>query len=71
MATEYYQYKTLQSDTFDSISLDFYNTEKHASIIMNANPTYIKTLLFSSGITLKIPVINTNNNEVLPPWKRS
>jgi hypothetical protein len=70
MANKYYEYTTLQGDTFDSISLDFYNSEKYAHLIMAENPEYIETIVFSSGTLLKIPAISTSAPSSLPPWKR-
>lgn len=67
---EYYQYETLQGDTWDSIALDFYNDETYASIIMQANPDHIKTLIFSAGASLVIPIVEDTPAVTLPPWKR-
>lgn len=66
----YYTYKTLEGDTWDSISLKFYNDEYRATDIMAINSNYITTLIFSSGTILKIPVLDIKESEVLPPWKR-
>lgn len=67
---EYYEYQTIQGDTWDSISLDFYDDEHYTSVLMDANPDHIKTLVFEEGITLKIPIIEEEPAETLPPWKR-
>lgn len=63
-------YETIQGDTFDSISLDFYDEEYYASEIINANPDFGSILIFDEGIILKIPVLNLEYNDLLPPWKR-
>lgn len=70
MPNGYYQYETLQGDTFDMISLDFYGDEKYAKEIINANPDYRNILVFDAGISLKIPVIQQHASDTLPPWKR-
>lgn len=70
MPDEYYEYVTLQGDTFDAIALDFYNDEFSASAIIQANPEYRQVLIFDAGITLKIPVREETASETLPPWKR-
>lgn len=70
MADKYYDYTTLQGDTFDSISLDFYDSEKYSHMIMSENPLHIGTIVFSGGVALKIPVITTAPANTLPPWKR-
>lgn len=61
-------YKTLQGDTFDVISLDFYGDEKYASAIIDANPAYIRTIIFDAGVELKIPVL-ADTATTLPPWR--
>ena len=68
--TQFLIYKTIQGDTFDSISLDFYDDEYLASEIIKLNPDHISTLVFDKDVELKIPVIETTLNESLPPWKR-
>ncbi|RCX20877.1 tail protein X [Anaerobacterium chartisolvens] len=67
---EYYEYTTLQGDTFDMVALDFYNEESYASVIIQANPAHCKTIIFDAGVTLKIPIIEEKAQETLPPWKR-
>lgn len=67
---KHYKYKTLQGDTFDSIALDFYKSEKRSGDIMQANPEHIDTIVFSAGTELKIPVIEQRKATTLPPWKR-
>lgn len=66
----YYEYETLEGDTWDSISLDFYDSEYYVSIIMELNLEHIKTLVFDAGVTLKIPIIEEQEANTLPPWKR-
>ncbi len=66
----YYEYITLQGDTFDMIALDFYDDESYASKIIEVNPEYCKVIIFDAGIILKIPIVEDTSPEVLPPWKR-
>lgn len=63
-------YTTMAGDTFDSISLDFYNEESRASIIIQANLKYLNVIVFKGGEDLYIPVIQEASAETLPPWKR-
>ncbi len=63
-------YETIQGDTFDSISLDFYDEEYYASEIINANPDLGSIIIFDAGVKLKIPILSTKDNDLLPPWKR-
>jgi hypothetical protein len=67
----YYIYKTLEGDTWDSIALDFYDSEYYVTELMNANKDHIKTLLFDANVELKIPIIEKQDTLTLPPWKRS
>lgn len=62
---------TVEGDTFDSVALLYYNDEKLASAIIQANPDYCDTLIFEAGITLNIPAVSTVAlPETLPPWRR-
>lgn len=67
----YYEYETVQNDTFDIIALSFYGNENYATEIMQANPLYVPYIILPSGITLKIPIIEAPAASTLPPWKRS
>lgn len=67
---KYYEYETIQGDTFDMIALDFYNDEAYASTIIQANPEYRNVIIFNAGVMLKIPIIEEDTPEMLPPWKR-
>lgn len=70
MRNKFYQYETLQGDTFDMIALDFYNDESLASEIIKSNPEYCSTIVFDAGIVLLIPIIEETAPSTLPPWKR-
>lgn len=62
---------TVEGDTFDSLALQYYDDEKMASTIIQANPDYCDTLIFEAGITLTIPAVSTVAlPETLPPWRR-
>jgi hypothetical protein len=69
--SSYYEYVTLEGDTWDSIALDFYDDEFKSSVLIDANREHVKTIIFPAGIVLKIPIIETKNTSTLPPWKRS
>lgn len=70
-ADPFYKYTTQEGDTFDSISLDFYDDEKYASSIMQRNPDYINYLVLPADIELTIPVLEDQAQETLPPWQNS
>lgn len=67
---EYLSYTVLSGDTFDSIALDFYNEESLSGHIISANPIYRNTIIFGGGEILKIPIIEQQSVDSLPPWKR-
>ena len=65
-------YITVEGDTFDDLALYFYNDEKLASTIIQANPDYCDTLIFEAGISLVIPdEASVTTPETLPPWRRA
>lgn len=67
----YSDYYTAEGDTFDSIALDFYNEEKFAHLIVNANPMECDVLIFDAGVHLRIPTVDTvDYPDTLPPWRR-
>ena len=69
--TGYSDYYTAEGDTFDRIALDFYNEEKFAHLIANANPMECDVLIFDAGVYLHIPTIDTvDYPDTLPPWRR-
>lgn len=62
---------TVEGDTFDGLALRYYNEERLASTIIQANPDYCDTLIFEAGITLYIPDVSTvEMPDTLPPWRR-
>ena len=62
---------TVEGDTFDSLALQYYNDEKLASAIIQANLDHCDTLIFEAGITLTIPAVSeVTLPETLPPWRR-
>jgi phage tail protein X len=67
---EYFEYITMNGDTFDMLALDAYNDEFKAHVIIQANPSYADTISFQEGIKLVIPIINQDAVDTLPPWKR-
>lgn len=66
----YFEYTTMQGDTFDILALDAYNNSFKSSLIIQANPQYADVLVFDAGVKLKIPIIPAEPASTLPPWKR-
>lgn len=63
-------YTTTQGDTFDMLAYRAYGSEFKSHFIIQANPQYASTIVFNSGIVLKIPIISSESASTLPPWKR-
>lgn len=71
MATNFYKYTTKEGDMFDMIALNFYNEEKMATTIIEANPDYADVVIFDADIELIIPIVqDTEGVETKPPWRR-
>ena len=71
MATNFYKYITKEGDMFDMIALNFYNEEKMATTIIEANPDYADVVIFDADIELIIPIVqDTEGIETKPPWRR-
>lgn len=63
-------YTTIDGDTFDALALEFFNDEKAASVIIQVNPDYCDTLIFSAGVVLTIPAeVAVTKPKTLPPWR--
>ena len=63
-------YRTIQGDTFDIIALKFYEDEFKSIEIIKANPDHSAVLKFDEGVILKIPKLENEISDDLPPWKR-
>ena len=71
MATKYYKYTTKEGDTFDMIALNFYDEEKMATTIIEANPDYSDVIIFDADGELIIPIVeDVDGIETTPPWRR-
>lgn len=64
-------YKTISGDEWDVICYKHYGTEVVMDQVMNANPKHIQTVVFSAGIELILPEIDTIKESAnKPPWMR-
>ena len=71
MATKYYKYTTKEGDTFNIITLNFYDEEKMATTIIEANPDYSDVIIFDADVELIIPIVeDVDGIETTPPWRR-
>ncbi|WP_297429320.1 tail protein X [Clostridium sp.] len=63
-------YKTVLGDTWDIIAFNIYGKEKYAKELIESNLEHVETVIFSAGIILIIPDIDTESDtSSLPPWK--
>ena len=65
------KYRTIQGDTWDLIAFREYSGlggEKLTSILIEANPEHIDTVIFPAGIELVIPEVSVPMSKSLPPW---
>lgn len=68
----YKQHVTVEGDTFDDLSLLYYDDEQLASRIISANLDHCDVLIFDAGVTLRIPIMDSvDTPETLPPWRRN
>ena len=66
-------YRTKQGDQWDIIAFHHYpnvGREMCMAVLIDANPDYRETVIFSAGVTLQIPDIAIPTAMNLPPWKR-
>lgn len=63
-------YTTQQGDAWDLIALREMGSEKYMGNLIDANPEHRETVIFSAGVKLLIPDIDTPIPLTLPPWKR-
>lgn len=62
------EYITKQGDTWDSIAYEVLGNENYMRELLLANPKLIGHVIFDDGVTIRIPDIETEVEDV-PPWK--
>ena len=63
-------YTTISGDVWDMIAKEQLGGERYTSLLMQANPEHLNTVVFSAGVSLILPEITTPIPESLPPWRR-
>lgn len=63
-------YTTISGDVWDMIAKEQLGGERYTSLLMQANPEHLNTVVFSAGVSLVLPEITTPIPESLPPWRR-
>lgn len=62
-------YTTKSEQQWDEIALEVYGDEKHADILMQANPQELGTYQFPAGVILNTPELQEEQTPTLPPWR--
>jgi hypothetical protein len=73
MAYECYPEKYIASygETWESISMDFYDTPYKIAELISCNREYSDTLIFEENTELNVPILKVNTtSDTLAPWKR-
>jgi hypothetical protein len=63
-------YTTISGDRWDGIAYKEMGSESYMNKLIEANKKYRDTYIFSAGVVLTIPDIDTKVSAELPPWKR-
>lgn len=63
-------YTTISGDAWDMIAKEQLGGERYTSLLMQANPEHLNTVVFSAGVSLVLPEVTTPILESLPPWRR-
>ncbi len=65
-------YTTVQGDKWDGITHKMYGDTRFTDVLIAANPQYRKIYIFSAGVILDIPEVETKiSADNLPPWKKA
>ena len=63
-------YTTISGDVWDMIAKEQLGGERYTSLLMQANPEHLNTVVFSAGVSRVLPEVTTPIPESLPPWRR-
>lgn len=63
-------YTTISGDMWDKIAYEQMGDVLHMDKLIKANAKYAAIYVFTSGVVLTIPEVETKVNMELPPWKR-
>lgn len=62
--------RTIQGDTWDTLSYRAYGSEFYTTELFKANPQHQHIFIFSENIEISVPDIDVAINQELPPWER-
>ena len=63
-------YTTKQGDMWDSVAYEQMGSGDYTGSLMEANPGFLNTFVFSAGVELTIPEIPPATAADLPPWRK-
>ncbi len=64
-------YTTVQGDMWDNIAVSQLGGIAYMDALIKVNSAYRKVLVFSSGVVLNLPEVNSRiTADDLPPWKK-
>lgn len=65
-------YTTILGDTWDSIAYRLFEDSKAYDTLLELNPKYNDTVIFSAGIKIKYQdnIAIKSYEETIPPWRR-
>ncbi|MFS0766034.1 tail protein X [Peribacillus phoenicis] len=61
-------YTTILGDTFDKIAFELLGSEYLFPLLLAENQQYREVLMFSAGVVLNIPEVETDDYENIPEW---
>ena len=61
--------KTSAGTAFDEVAYQQYGQERLLNHLLAANPDLIPNITFEEPLTLSVPIIESQAEEVKPPWK--
>lgn len=64
-------YTTVSGDMWDAIAYKLYGREALFPVLIKANPRHTDTVIFSAGVVLQVPDVDTSETALLPPWSES
>lgn len=64
------EYTTVLGDMWDSIAFKTLGSEMYVHKLIESNLKYREIVVFSAGVTLKIPDVEAPAASGLPPWKK-
>ena len=62
-------YSTIQGDVWDMIAFKVYGDTDLTYLLLDANPAYVKTTIFDSGVLITVPEAPEETTSDLPPWR--